>query len=203
MKGCFLNIIKLVVLTLAVIGFLAIGGGDFIKTHFKDFHLFKKSQETLMDKANKIADFSNINNEEYEISKTANFMGYKVVIAEHNASGQRFIVLEPGDESLISKSDFSDGKIDSKIQDLTKKLEKQFIHLDDVTITKKSTMYGVGQTIPYAKIEATPTNMPTVKKVTGIVGVFEKDGKSDVILAVNTDGKYSQIISEQFFKDVK
>ena len=203
MKGCFLNIIKLAVLTLAVIGFLAIGGGDFIKTHFKDFHLFKKSQETLIDKANKIADFSNINNEEYEISKTANFMGYKAVIAEHNASGQKFIVLDPGDEILISKSDFSDGNIDSKINDLTKKLEKQFIHLNDVTITKKSTMYGVGQTIPYAKIEATPNNMPAVKKVTGIIGVFEKDGKSDVILAINTDGKYSQIISEQFFKDVK
>ena len=203
MKGCLSNIIKLVILTFAVIGFLAIGGGDFLKTHFKDFHPFKKSQETLLDKANKIADFSAINNEEYEISKTANVMGYKAVIAEHNASGQRFIILEPRDEVLLEKTDFSDGSIDVKMQDLTKKLEKQFIHLDDVKIIKKSTMYGIGQNIPYAKFEATPANMPTVKKVTGIIGAFEKNGKTDVILAVNTDGKYSQIITEQFFKDVK
>ena len=203
MKGCLSNIIKLVIFTLAVIGFLSLGGGDFIRTHFKDFHLFKKSQETLMDKANKIADFKNINREEYEITKTANFMGYKAVIAEHNASGQRFFVVDSGKESLLTKSDFENGKIDEKVNELTKKLEKQFIHLDDVKIIKKASMQGMGQTIPYVKIEAVPKNMPAVKKVVGIVGVYDKDGKSNVILAVNTDNKYSQIITEQFFKDVK
>lgn len=203
MKGCLSNIIKLVIFTLAVIGFFSIGGGDFVKTHFKDFHPFKKSQETLLDKANKIADFTNINTEEYEISKTANVMGYKAVIAEHNASGQRFIVLDSGNEPLLTKADFSEGKVQEKIEKLTKKLEKQFIHLEDVTITKQSYMYGIGQTIPYARFEATPKNMPSVKKVTGIIGAFDKDGKSNIILAVNTDGKYSQIITEQFFKDIK
>ena len=203
MKGCLSNIIKLIIFTFAVIGFMAIGGGDFIKTHFKDFNMFKKSQETLMEKANKIADFNNINTEEYEISKTANFMGYKTVIAEHNASGQRFFIVDSGKENLISKADFEDDKIDEKINLLKKKLEKQHIRFEDVKITKKSTMYGMGQTIPYVKIEAIPSNMPTVKKVSGIIGAYEKDGKSDVILSVNTDNKYSQIITEQFFKDVK
>ena len=156
-----------------------------------------------MDKANKIADFKNINREEYEITKTANFMGYKAVIAEHNASGQRFFVVDSGKESLLTKSDFENGKIDEKVNELTKKLEKQFIHLNNVKVVKKSSMQVMGQTVPYAKIEAEPKNMPTVKTVTGIVAVAEKDGKSQVLLAFNTDGKYSQIITEQFFKAVK
>ena len=83
--GLFKNLIKLAILTLAVIGFMSIGGMDLLKKTFSNFGWFNKSQETIMEKANKIADFSGINKEEFEISKTANIMGYKAVVAEHNA----------------------------------------------------------------------------------------------------------------------
>ena len=156
-----------------------------------------------MEKANKIADFSNINQEEYEISKTANLLGYKAVVAEHNASGQKFVVFDSNKEDLLKKSDFEGNKIEEKVELLHKKLEKQFIHLKNVKVVKKSSMYAFGQNVPYVKIEAEPTNMPTIKKVVGIVGVVEKNGNENIILAFNTDEKYSQIITEQFFKDVK
>ena len=42
-----------------------------------------------------------------------------------------------------------------------------------------------------------------IKKITGIVAVADNNKKENVLLAFNTDGKYSQIITEQFFKDVK
>ena len=203
MKSLIGTIIKLVVLVLAVIGFMSIGGMDFLKNTFSNFNWFRPSNETLMEKANKIADFSNINQEEYEISKAANVMGYKAVVAEHNASGQKFVVMDSNKEPLLTKEDFSTGKVDEKIQKLHKKLEKQFIHLENMQIKKRSSMTALNQTVPYVKIEAEPKNMPTVKKVTGIVGAAEKDGKPYVILAFNTDNKYSQIITEQFCKDVK
>lgn len=203
MKGCLSNIFKLIIFTFAIIGFMSIGGVDFIKTHLQDFDFFKKSQETLLDKANKIADFNNINKEEYEISKTANFMGYKTVIAEHTATGQKFFIIETGKENLLTKKDFENGEINNKIDDLAKKLEKQFIHLENITIIKEATMYGLEQNIPYVKIEAIPSNMPTIKKITGIIGVYDNPDKSNIIIAVNTDNKYSQIITDQFFKDIK
>ena len=203
MKGFISNIFKLTILTLAVIGFMSIGGMDFLKNTFSNIPFFKNSPETLMEKANKIADFSNINKEEYEISKTANMMGYKAVVAEHNASGQKFIILEPGKEKLLTKQDFENGQIDEKIKNLHKKIEKQFIHIKNVQVVKKSSMKTMNQTVPYAKIEAEPVNMPGVKKITGIIGVAAKNDKENIILSFNTDGKYSQIITEQFFKDVK
>lgn len=203
MKSFIGNTIKLIILVLAVIGFMSIGGVDFLKNVFSNWHGFGTSQETLMEKANKIADFSNINKEEYEISKTANIMGYKAVVAEHNASGQKFVVLDSDKEPLLTKEDFKTGAVDKKIENLHKKLEKQFIHLENVQITKKSSMQAMGQKVPYVKIEAEPTNMPGVKKVTGIVGVAQKDKNTNLILSFNTDNKYSQIITEQFFKDVK
>ena len=82
-------------------------------------------------------------------------------------------------------------------------MKKQFIHLDNVKIIKKSNMYVMGQTAPYVKIEAEPKNMPAVKKITGIVAVAQNKEKENVLISFNTDGKYSQIIAEQFFKDVK
>jgi len=203
MKGCFSNIIKVVVLTFAIIGFMSLGGWNFVKEQFSKISIFNQSSETLLEKANKIADFSQINQEEYEISRTANVLRYKAVVAEHKASGQKFIVLESKKEPLLQKKDFETGEIDTKIEDLTDKLEKQFIHLQNVQIVKKSSMKGLNQTIPYVKIEADPVNMPPIKHISGIVGVAEKDGKSNLIISVNSDEKYSQIITEQFFKDVK
>ena len=197
------NIITLVVLTLAVIGFMSIGGMDFVKKVFSNVSWFNKSQETVMEKANKIANFSNINQEEYEISKTANIMGYKAVVAEHNASKQKFIVIDSDKEPLLTKQDFDSGNIDNKIQTLNKKLKKQFVHFDNIKIIKKSTMQTMGQTVPYVKLEAEPRNMYGVKKVTGIVGVVGEGENAKTLVAFNTDNKYSQIITDQFFKDVK
>ena len=197
------NIITLVILTLAVIGFMSIGGMDFVKKVFSNVSWFNKSQETVMEKANKIANFSNINQEEYEISKTANIMGYKAVVAEHNASKQKFIVIDSDKEPLLTKQDFDSGNIDNKIQTLNKKLKKQFVHFDNIKIIKKSTMQTMGQTVPYVKLEAEPRNMYGVKKVTGIVGVVGEGENAKTLVAFNTDNKYSQIITDQFFKDVK
>ena len=197
------NIITLIILTLAVIGFMSIGGMDMLKKTFSNFGWFNKSQETLMDKANKIANFSNINKEEYEISKTANIMGYKAVVAEHNASGQKFILIDSSKDPLLTKQDFESGNVDTKIQTLNKKLKKQFIHIENIKILKKSTMRAMGQTVPYVKLEAEPQNMYGIKKITGIMGAVGEGEKAETIIAFNTDNKYSQIITDQFFKDVK
>ena len=197
------NIITLIILTLAVIGFMSIGGVDMLKKTFSNFGWFNKSQETLIEKANKIANFSNINQEEYEISKTANIMGYKAVVAEHNASGQKFIVIDSGKEPLLTKHDFESGNIDNKIQTLNKKLQKQFVRFENVKIVKKDKMQTMGQTIPYVKLEAEPQNMYGVKKITGIVGAVGEGENAKTLVAFNTGNKYSQIISDQFFKDVK
>ena len=197
------NLFTLIILTLAVIGFMSIGGVDLVKKGFSHFGWFNKSQETLMDKANKIANFSDINKEEFEISKTANIMGYKAVVAEHNASGQKFIVIDSGKEPLLTKQDFETDNVDNKIQNLNKKLKKQFVHFDNVKVLKKSTMQTMGQTVPYVKLEAEPQNMYGVKKVTGIVGAVGEGEHSKTLVAFNTGNKYSQIITDQFFKDVK
>lgn len=64
-------------------------------------------------------------------------------------------------------------------------------------------MKAMGQTVPYAQFQADVTNLP-VKTLKGVIAVAQDDeGKSKILVSANENGKYSQIIAEQFFKKVK
>ena len=70
--GCLKFIIKVAIVVLAIIGFRAIGGWDWV---VKTWHPFEKpTQESMIEKSKDVADFSKIP-EEYEISKSANILG--------------------------------------------------------------------------------------------------------------------------------
>lgn len=201
--GCLKFVIKVLIVILAIIGFRALGGWDFIKNKLPVFE--KPSQEVLLEKSKDVADFSNIS-EEYEIDRTANILGYKAVLAEHKATGQKLVVLNPGKTVLLTKDDFKDGKLQQKIDELNEKFAYQFIRFEEFKIIKQGTFKTMGQVVPYAKFEADVVNLP-VKKIEGIIAVAEyKDGdkdKSKTLISANSYNKYSHIITEQFFNSVK
>ena len=202
--GCLKSIIRAVVIVLALIGFKAVGGWDFVKNKIP--LLFEKpSQETLIEKSKDVADFSGIS-EEYEIDKTANVLGFKTVLAEHKASGQNLIILNPGKKTLLSKQDFNGSTLSKKLNELNDKFAYQFIRLENLKIKKQGTFSALGQTVPYARFEADVVNLP-VGKIQGLVAVAEynegKEKQSKILLAANENDKYSQIITEQFFNKVK
>ncbi len=197
--GCLKLIIKIAIIVLAIIGFKSLGGWDWI---VKNWHPFEKpSQESLIEKSKDVADFSKIP-DEYEIAKSTNVLGFRAVLAEHNATGQKMAVVNENKTLKLSKDDFKNGKLEKKISDINKKLEYQYIHIENFKITKHGTMKAMGQTVPYARFEAEVTNLP-VKEIKGLISVAQdKDGENKIIVSVNQGNKYSQIISEQFFKNV-
>lgn len=198
--GCLKLIIKIAIIILAVIGFRALGGWDWV---VKNFHPFEKpSQEKLIEESKDVADFSKIP-DEYEISKSANILGYRAVIAEHDATGQKMAVVNENKTIKLSQEDFKNGTLEKKINDINKKLSYQYIHVENFKITKQGTMKTMGQTVPYARFEAEVTNLP-VRTVKGMFAVAkDKNGKDKIIVSANQGSKYSQIITEQFFKNVK
>lgn len=200
MKGCLSLIIKIVIVILAYIGFQSLGGIDFVKEKFNEYTT--PSQEVLLEKAKKIADLSEIN-DEYNIDRTISVLDYHVVMAEHNASGQKLAIIEPKKENLLTKNDFKSGDINKKLTDLNDKFQYQLVRLENFKITKKGTFHAMGQTIPYVKFEADTVNLP-IGHISGIIGAAENSKKKNVIVAsVNGNNKYSQIITEAFFKKVK
>lgn len=198
--GCLKRIFQLIILVFAIIGFLSLGGDDFVKKHFGDF--FTKSKEKMMQKANDIVDLSALS-EEYEIDKTASFMGYKGVLAEHKASGQKFAILQPKDGNILTKDDFSSKKVDEKIIELNDKFKYQYVHLENLVITDRGSIRAISQTIPFVRIEADAVNLP-VQGVQGAVGVVQgQDGNNQILIAFAPHKKYSQIITEEFFRKIK
>ena len=200
MKGCLATIFKIIILILAYIGFQSLGGVDFVKDKFEEYT--KPSQETLIEKAKKVADLSKIS-DEYTIDRTASIMGYSLVLAEHRGSGQKLAIIDPKSEDLITKNDFKTGEINKKLKDLNDKFQYQLVRLENFEVTRKGTIKAMGQTVPYVKFEADTINLP-IGHVSGIVGLAKNSqGKSVILASVNNDDKYSHIITEEFFRKVK
>ena len=144
-------IINAFILVLAIIGFNAIGGQKYveaIKVNVTNF-----IQQRAEENAKKIGDFSNLH-EEFQIDNTVNLLGYKAIIAEHTASGQKMCIVDSGSKPLLSQNDIKNEGLENKLKDLSKKFKYQALSFEELKITSRGTLSAYGQTVPYAKFEA-------------------------------------------------
>ncbi|MCQ2738707.1 MAG: hypothetical protein MJ237_00610 [bacterium] len=187
-------------LVLAIIGFNAIGGEKYVemaKTQIGNF-----IQQRISNNTKSLGDFSNLH-EEFQIDNTINVLGYKGLIAEHKVSGQKLCIIDSGEKSLLTKSDIQGNNIETQLQDLASKFKYQAISFKEIKVTSKGNLSIYGQTVPYAKFEAKSNRFP-VSDLAGIVAVVQtSDGSNKIALAICDKKKYSQLITDEFFKNVK
>ena len=187
-------------LVLALIGFNAIGGQKYIETAWSGISNF--IQQRALNKAKTIGDFSNLH-EEFQIDNIVGILGYKAVLAEHKISGQRMCIIDSGDKILLSRDDINSNNLEDKLQELISKFKYHAISFQDIKILSKGTMSAYGQTIPYAKFEAKSNRFP-ISDITGIVASLKtSDNSEKLILSVSEKKKYSQLITDEFFKNIK
>lgn len=198
--GCLKNICMAILLALAFIGFMSIGGGRIAKNMLNNF--LNPPQNELVKRAEKVGDFSKIN-EEFELERAAGLMGYNGVVAEHRASGQKLIVVDTNNKPILTKEDIQSDKIDEKLKNLTQKVKYQAFQVEDLKITKHGTLNSYGKDVPYVKFEAKAKKLP-IGEVAGIISVAEtKNGEQRLLVSANEKKRYSQLISDEFFKAVK
>ena len=198
--GCLRNIIRAIILTLAVIGFLSLGGKELVTGLIKNW--IPQIKTNIMERAEKVGDFSAIN-EEFEIEKAAGIMGYNAVMAEHKASGQKMFVVDSGTKPIITAEDLKSENIEEKLKNLTKKVKYQAITVEKLDITKRGNIDAYGQSIPYVKFEAKVKKFP-IGEVSGIISVAKStNGQEKLLISVNEKEKYSHLIAEEFFKKIK
>ena len=187
-------------LVLAIIGFNAIGGQKYVEAIRVNVGNF--IQERAIENAKKIGNFSGLH-EEFQIDNAVNLVGYKAVFAEHKASGQKMIIVDSGKKPLLTQSDIKSDKVDKKLKDLAEKFKYQAITVKDIKITGRGTMNVYGKDVPYAKFEAEVTRLP-FSDISGIVAsVTTSDGSEKLALSVSQKDKYSQLITNEFYKGVK
>ncbi len=198
--GCLRNIIRAIILTLAVIGFLSLGGKELVTGWIKTW--LNPSQETMIERAQKVGDFSKIN-EEFEIEKAAGIMGYNAVIAEHKASGQKMMVVDAGGKSPITAEDLKSDNIEEKLKSSIRKIKYNAVSIEKLTITKKGNLNSYGKSAPYVKFEADIKKFP-IGEVSGIISVAQdSQGQEKLLISVSEKDKYSHLITEEFFKNIK
>ena len=175
--GCIKKIVQIFILALALIGFFSIGGKEFVIEQWNKY--FGQSQESIMDKASKLGDFSELS-EEYSIDKTASAFGYQGVLAEHEATGQKMVILKSGQKSLLTENDFENNQVESKINDLIKKFKYQSLQVDEFTITKTGTMKAYGEEVPYVRFTAKVNKLPlgTIGGVISAVDITPNESRT-------------------------
>ena len=187
-------------IVLAFIGFNAIGGQKYVEMAVSGVSKFV--QQYTADRAKTIGDFSNLH-EEFQIDNTVNILGYKAVLAEHKISGQKMCIIDSGNKPLLTREDITGNNTEDKLRESILKLKYQAISFQDIKILSKGTINAYGQNVPYAKFEAKSNRFP-VSDLTGIVGSLKtSDGSEKLIISVSEKKKYSQLIADEFFKNVK
>ena len=113
------------------------------------------------------------------------------------------VLVESREGIPLTKEDFQTKEVDTKLKDLASKIQYQFIRIEDLEITQRGNINALGQQVPYVKFKAQTVNLPFAE-IQGIIGATtDKNGKNKMILAINDSKKYSQIITQEFFKDAK
>lgn len=197
--GCLKNTVRAVIITLAVVGFISIGGKEWIMPYFHN--IFHPSAQTIMERAKKVGDFTK-ESDEFELEKATGVMGYNAVVAEHKATGQKMFVVESGNRQFVTQDDLKSSNIEQKLRNTSKKIKYQSISAKDIVVTKKGMIDSYGQKVPYVQFNAKVTKLP-VGEVSGIIAVVkDKDGKPRTLVSVNEKNKYSQIVAEDFFKNI-
>lgn len=198
--GCLKNIVKAIILVLAVIGFMSLGGKDFFIQKWNEF--VNPPQDVMLERAKKVGDFSKVG-DEYELDRAASALGYNGVLAEHKASGQKMVVIDSGKNPLLTPQDFKENKVEEKLQTLTEKFRYSVINVQDLKITKKGHLKTFGKNAQYVRFSAKISKVPS-GEIEGIISAVQTNsGQSRVIISANEKGKYSQLIANDFFRNVK
>jgi len=198
-----LRIIKIVfnatIIVLAFIGFNAIGGQKYVEAIKDGIGTFIAQHNA--ESIKKIGDFSKMN-EEFIIDNTMSIAGYKAVIAEHKASGQKMVILDSGKKPILTKDDIKSPDFDTTLTEVSKKINYKGVKVQDVKITNRGTMEIYGQSVPYAKFDAHVTRLP-FSDLSGIVAsVKTSDGNEKLALSLSEKKRYSQLITNEFYKGV-
>jgi len=198
--GCLKNITRAIFLTVVIVGFMAFGGQDWIKKQVNDY--INPSKDVVLERAQKIGDFSKVN-KEFEIEKAAGVLGYNAVLAEHKASGQKLLVVDSGKKVVLSQADITSPNVEDKIKAAINKIKYQSAAIEEFHVTERGTMKSYRQKIPYVKFTAKVKKLP-IGEISGIISVVKDEkGNDKILVSANEKNKYSQLITNEFFKEIK
>lgn len=198
--GCLKGVITSIVLVLAFIGFMSIGGGDLIMNGLN--YYVNPSKEQIEAKAQTVADFKSLPSE-YKVEHAIDMLGIKGVVSSHIESNQKMAVVDPGWALSLTKEDIQSEVIEDKLTDIASKINYPNMKLKSLIIQKKDILQAFEQEIPYVKVKA---DIDGIKdgKIEAVIGVMDtENGEHRIVVSGHKAGEFSQQVAEAFFKSLK
>lgn len=196
----FKNIVNTLIIFLAVIGLISIYKNHSLDGIFDGFsNAFSFDKEKTIEQ---VGDFSQVD-KEFEIDKAINVMGYKTVVAKHQSSGQKMIIVDSGKKTVLTQDDLTDENIKAKLEGFCQKCSNGSTEIESVKIIERGYMNTYGQRVPYVKIDVKLTKLPSSNFV-GIISVVEDDNNNKrIVISMNDKNRYSHLITTEFYKNIK
>lgn len=195
----FKNIFNTVIILLAFVGLFTL-----LKPHLNFdtvnsiSNIFSLNKEKVKED---VGDFSKID-EEFKIDKAVNVLGYKTVVAKHTNSGQKMIIIDSGKKTILKTSDLTEEIIKERINEMCKKFKHENINVENIKITSQGYMKAYGKPVKYIKFNAKLSNLPK-GDISGIISVVDENTtKQKLIISINDNKHYSQLITTEFYKNV-
>ena len=111
-------------------------------------------------------------------------------------------IIDSKNKPLLSQADIKSDDLENKLQELANKFKYQSVSFHEINIVSRGTIKVYNQIIPYAKFEAKANKLP-FSDLAGIIGSIKtSDGSEKLILAISEKKKYSQLITEEFYKNI-
>ena len=117
--------------------------------------------------------------------------------------GKKMVVVDSGKKVILTQDDIKSPDVEDKIKSAISKIKYQSAAVDEFHVTEKGTMKSYGQDIPYVRFTAKMKKLP-IGEISGIISVVkDENGNDKILVSANEKDKYSQLISNEFFKAVK
>lgn len=188
-------IFKLVILGLIIFGLNYFGA-------FKYFATKNVDNTKRIERAQSIVDLSKMNNE-YKINYVFKFLQYNLISISHVGANQKFYIVKCPKNRLFKEEDFKNGILERKLKEFNKNTETCFIHLENFKLLQKNILSSKNFKIPYVAFQADVVNVPTYGRIRGIIGASDNLQDANLVfIAYNDSQKYSNILTNEFFKSI-
>ena len=216
--GCLRNIIKFIIFTLAIIGFVSIGGKEFLENNVTPVvSKFNTEFQAQLDKNNKnisqltFEEFCQIFGNsfsktvfntkvsgEYEITELKGLMGYDTLIAQDIKSGQKMVTVNTGDKLLLDLTNENKTEMKVNMLNLAKKHKALPMSFDDIDIIETGKWKVTGKQLAYAKVKIKDKH--TGKDIVAIISSLPQDNDNKMLITFGDEATFDKKIAEKYFK---
>ncbi len=218
--GCLKRIFNMVIFIVLLFAFFAYGGYTFVKNKYDAYT--KPQREVLINEEKNFGDLSGVS-ADYALSRSLNFFGYKKLNALYIPKNQKITIADLNSKEILSESDFNEGKIEEKLEELSKKvINSPVMPIENIEIIKKGNLVMGAKIVPYADFKADVKYIPFLT-LKGTIAVYDtqnsKNGVVDkikdkiskdnsnitskVIISTKFSNDYSDEITKEFISQIK